>query len=197
MPGRLILASGSIVRAHLLENAGVACQIIPADVDESAIKQQMAGKKPAVIARALAAAKAATVSAENPRAFVIGADQMLECEGRLYDKPSDMAAARAHLQSLNGRAHRLLTATVVQRNLETVWVHEEAPVLTMRPLDEAAIAHYLDQVGDAALSSVGAYQLEGLGAQLFEKVEGDFFSILGLPLLPLLAFLRQQSVISD
>ncbi|MFN3230651.1 MAG: Maf family nucleotide pyrophosphatase [Alphaproteobacteria bacterium] len=197
MNNRLILASASQVRARLLKDAGVVFDIVPSTVDEDRIKQELAGQDPLHIAESLAAAKAEEISAANPGAFVIGADQMLECYGRLFDKPLDMEGARGHLQALAGQTHRLLTATVIIRSGDKLWSHTETPSLTMRPMSDAAIENYLSSVGDRALTSVGAYQLEGLGAQLFERVDGNFFSILGLPLLPLLAFLRRYALIPD
>ncbi len=193
----LILASASVVRARLLENAGIPFEICASGVDESYIKQQRAGEKAQEIAMALAVAKAMDVARENADALVIGADQILECEGQLFDKPSDMAGARSHLQNLQGKTHRLLTAASVVREGETIWSHLETPALTMRHLTEGFIDDYLSDVGSAALTSVGAYQLEGRGAQLFDRIDGDFFSILGLPLLPLLAFLRDQSLLPE
>lgn len=194
---KLVLASGSAVRAKMLADAGLAVEVTPSRVDEEAIKQVHAARGwPAEdTARTLAAAKAGAVSTIDPEAFVIGADQILECDGKLFDKPEDLAGARAHLLALRGRTHRLITACVVVKNGGTIWQHLETPQLTMRQLSDEFIDTYLDDVGPLALESVGAYQLERKGAQLFERVEGDFFSILGLPLLPLLGFLRAQDII--
>ncbi len=189
----LVLASASRVRAALLRQAGLDFEIAPADVDESATKREMAGADPMEIADALAAIKARAIS--RPGALVIGADQMLVCDGALFDKPRDMAEAASHLQRMSGRTHHLCTAAAVVLDGEVIWRHTERPELVMRPLSDAFIADYLAAIGNDALLSVGAYQLEGRGAQLFERVSGDFFSILGLPLLPLLAFLRHRNLI--
>lgn len=192
---RLVLASGSRVRATLLRQAGLAFEVQPADVDESITKREMTGADPMVIAEALAAIKARAVSPSRPGVLVIGADQMLVCDGGLFDKPADLDEARGHLRRLRGRTHHLCTAAVVVRDGEVLWRHSERPELVMRPFSDGFIEDYLAAVGTDALLSVGAYQLEGRGAQLFERVTGDFFSILGLPLLPLLAFLRHQKLI--
>lgn len=192
---RLVLASGSRVRATLLRQAGLDFEIVPADVDESVTKREMAGVDPMAIAEALAVIKARAVSPIHPGALVIGADQMLVCDGSLFDKPTTLDEAGGHLRRLRGRTHHLCTAAVVVRDGEVLWRHGERPELVMRPFSDRFIEHYLAAVGADALLSVGAYQLEGRGAQLFERVAGDFFSILGLPLLPLLAFLRHQKLI--
>ncbi|MDA0339513.1 MAG: Maf family nucleotide pyrophosphatase [Proteobacteria bacterium] len=193
----IILASASMVRARLLQNAGLAFTIIPSQVDEDLIKlgYGKALASASETAMALATAKAQAVSLSHAGAYVIGADQMLDCEGRLFDKPVNREEARGHLGALRGRTHQLLTACVIVKDGLEIWQHMETPRLTMRAMSDDFIETYLDQVGDDALSSVGAYQLEGRGGQLFETVEGDYFSILGLPLLPLLGFLRAQSVI--
>ena len=127
--------------------------------------------------------------------LVIGADQMLECEGVWFDKPESLAEAADHLAKLGGRSHTLISCACVVRDGARLWHHIDRARLTMRPLSQAFIASYIEQVGEAALTSVGAYQLEGHGAQLFSKIEGDYFTILGLPLLPLLDFLRHHGVI--
>ena len=142
----------------------------------------------------MALAKAEAVSPRHSNALVIGADQILECAGTWFDKPPDAEAAARQLGSLCGRTHRLVSAVCVVRDGQRLWQLVEAAHLTMRPLSEAAIAAYLEKAGLQALHSVGAYQLEGLGAQLFSEIEGDFFTILGLPLLPLLVFLREHGI---
>jgi len=193
----VILASASRIRLELLERAGVAVVAEAAVVDESELKTalQAEGASAEACAEALAELKAMRISARHPTALVIGADQMLDCNGIWFDKPPDLDQARAHLQALSGKSHRLVTAAVVVRGSERLWHTITSAKLTMRSLSDGFIDEYLQRIGPVALSSVGAYQLEGLGAQLFERVEGDFFTVLGLPLLPLLGFLRGQGVI--
>lgn len=194
----LVLASASASRRRLLEAAGLAFEVDAPRVDEEALKARLRakGKAPRDQAMALADFKALSVSGSHA-GLVIGADQMLALGDTVMDKPRDIAEARSHLQSLSGRTHELLTAVVVAREGEILWRHMETPRLKMRALSDDFLDAYLRQVGQAALSSVGAYQLEGLGAQLFESVEGDYFSVLGLPLLPLLSFLRAEGVVSE
>jgi septum formation protein len=196
MPASVILASGSHSRAKLLTNAGVVFTAIPADVDETAVKDEMWAMDATALdcAAALAALKAVSVSRRHPEALVIGADQMLDCDGTWFDKPKDMAAAAEQLLKLAGKTHVLPTATAVFRNGVPVWEHAATPRLTMRDFDAAFVARYLEHAGAGVVQSVGAYHLEGVGVQLFQAVEGDFFTILGLPLLPLLTFLRAQGV---
>ena len=187
----IALASTSVTRQRLLTWAGVDFLAVSPDVDEAAVKT--AGSEPAAVALCLAGLKALTVSSGHPGRLVIGADQMLDCEGRCFDKPNDRSMAKSQLLHLRGRQHRLSTAVAVAiPGQGVVWSHCEEARLTMRGFSDDFADSYLAQAGDAVLSSVGAYQLEGLGAQLFSRVEGDFFSILGLPLLPLLEFLRLQ-----
>jgi septum formation protein len=194
---RLVLASASRSRAALLDNAGVAVDIRPADLDESIIKEEMLQKyaEPAAIAQALADAKAMQVSARQPGSLVLGADQVLVCEGRLFDKPVDNKAAAETLRALAGRRHDLISAVAVARAGAVIWRHQDRARLWMRHLSEDDIAWYLGRAGADVLSSVGAYQLEGLGARLFERIEGDFFTILGLPLLAVLDFLRGHGIV--
>jgi septum formation protein len=189
----VILASGSAARKQMLEAAGLTFVVDKPRVDEEAAKASLRaeGLKPREQADALAVLKALSVS-NRREGFVIGADQMLAVEGETLDKPKDLAEARAHLQQLRGRNHELITAAVVAKDGAVIWRHIETPRLKMRPLSDAFLESYLERVGEAAFASVGAYQLEGLGAQLFERVEGDYFSVLGLPLLPLLGFLREH-----
>jgi septum formation protein len=195
----LILASGSAIRAELLRRAGVGFTIEAAAVDEAEIKSSFrAERRPAVeCAVALAEAKAARVSRRHAGALVIGADQILVCDGIWYDKPSDRAAARDQLMALRGKRHELVSALCVLRDGERLWHVVERPALTMRRFADYFLEEYLDAAGDAVLASVGAYQVEGRGVQLFERIEGDFFAILGLPLLPLLAFLRGHGVVRE
>jgi septum formation protein len=193
----LILASASATRARILARAGLAFTTERPRVDEEAVKTSLRaeGHSPRAQADALAEIKALSVSRMRP-GLVIGADQMLALEGAVFDKPADRAAARAQLQALRGKRHELLTAIVVARDGVALWRHLDRPRLTMRAFSDAFLDAYLDTVGADAMSSVGAYQLEGPGAQLFDAVEGDYFSILGVPLLPLLGFLREQGALA-
>jgi len=194
---RVILASASKSRANLLRAAGVNVEIIPANTDEESVKASLKaeGATAAQCAEMLAELKAVQVSQRHDNALVIGADQMLDCEGQWFDKPADMAGARRHLVTLRGKTHVLPTAVAVALNGARIWHHVALPRLTVRPFSDAFIDRYLAQAGTAVLSSVGAYQLEGPGAQLFSHIEGDFFTILGLPLLELLAFLREHEAV--
>lgn len=190
----LVLASGSAARRQMLEAAGLAFEVDKPRMDEEAAKATLRaeGLKPRDQADMLAELKAISVSNRRGGDFVIGADQMLAVEGETLDKPKDRDEARLHLLRLRGRSHELVTAAAVARGGVVIWRHVETPRLTMRAFSDAFLEDYLDHVGVAASASVGAYQLEGRGAQLFERVEGDYFSVLGLPLLPLLAFLREH-----
>jgi septum formation protein len=190
----LILASTSTARQTLLAQSGLAFTAVPSGVDEAVLKTRFAGT-PAELAMALAQAKAAAVSAANPEAWVIGADQILLCGGKMFDKPADLAAAAGHLAALNGQTHELLTACCVVRHGAVVWQDLATPRLTMRDCSPAFLADYLAAEGDAVCQCVGAYRLEGQGIQLFAAIEGDFFTILGLNLLALLAFLRRAGVV--
>lgn len=192
---RVVLASKSAVRARLLRAAGLdfACEAAP--IDEAAIKGQMQAAPVEAVAEALAERKAQHVSRLFPDALVIGADQMLECEGVRYDKPADMASARAQLAALRGRGHDLVGAAMVVQGGVRLWHHTDRVRLTMRAFSDGFLDSYLEAAGEAVLASVGGYQLEGRGAQLFSRVEGDYFAILGLPLLPLLDFLREHGVL--
>ncbi|HKF63595.1 MAG TPA: Maf family protein [Dongiaceae bacterium] len=190
----LVLASASKARRALLEAAGLEILTDPAALDEAAVKASLAseGAGSADIALALAELKALRVSPRHPGLIVLGADQILECEGQRFDKPEDLAAARAQLRALEGRRHRLISALVALRDGQRLWHHCGEALLTMRRFSGAFLESYLAAAGPAVLGSVGAYQLEGRGAQLFTRVEGDYFTVLGLPLLPLLDFLRLQ-----
>ncbi|SDU41936.1 Maf-like protein [Stappia sp. ES.058] len=193
----IVLASGSRIRGELLRNAGLRFSVDPADVDERAIEEPLlrSGFSPVDIATVLAEAKAQAVSERHSGAFVIGADQVLEFEGGRLTKPENMEAARRQLLAMSGKTHALHSAVVLARNGETLWRHVGTVRLKMRDFGPAFVGRYLAQVGDAALTSVGAYQLEGPGVQLFETIDGDYFSVLGLPLLPLLARLRDEGAI--
>jgi len=189
----VILASASTIRAKVLRDAGVAFDIVPADVDEEAVKVALA--QPRAVAEALAERKAFTVSARYPGALVLGADQVLAFEGRMMSKAPDLDTAALHLRELRGKRHELVGALVLARDGVAVWRHTSIAALTMRAFSDAFLADYLAREGGAVLSSVGCYRLEGPGAQLFESIEGDYFSILGLALQPLLAALRGFGVV--
>ena len=193
----LILASGSSVRARLLSEAGVAFRREVAAVDEAEIKTTLKaeGANATMAAETLAELKAQRVSRRHPEALVIGADQILDCDGTWFDKPADAAAARATLLALRGRSHLLLSSVAVVRGGERLWHRNERAALLMREFSDAFLDAYLAAAGETALQSVGAYQLEGLGAQLFARIDGDYFTILGLPLLPLLDFLRNHGLV--
>lgn len=189
----IVLASTSAARRAVLDGAGVAYEPVAPGVDEDAAKQTLlaAGHDARGIADALAELKAAKVSRTRP-GLVIGADQTLEFEGRLYDKAADLETARARLLALRGGTHRLHSAVVAARDGAPVWRELSTAALTMRPFSEAFLDDYLAREGEGLLGSVGCYRLEGLGAQLFSKIEGDYFAILGLPLLGLLDLLRSH-----
>lgn len=198
---RLVLASASIARRAVLEGAGLAFTARASAVDEDAIKSsaRAEGLGAADTALLLADAKAMRLAAKEPEALVIGADQMLVCtiDGaeRWFDKPPSLEAARGHLRLLRGREHRLVTAIVCWRQGTRIWHHVAVPRLTMRPVSDAFLDAYLALEGEQLLSSVGAYRLEGPGVQLFQSVTGEHAAVLGVPLLPLLAFLRDHGVL--
>lgn len=194
---RLVLASASPARRALLAGAGLRFEAAAAAVDEAAIKQaaQAEGIPLAEAALMLADAKAERIARRDPEALVIGCDQLLVCEGRWFDKPPDLPAARAQLQALRGRTHELVTAAVCHRHGRRVWQAVAAPRLTMRDVSDAFLDAYLAAEGERVTASVGAYRLEGPGVQLFARVSGEHAAILGLPLLALLAFLRQHGVL--
>jgi septum formation protein len=196
---KVVLASASAIRRTLLTNAGIPCIADPGAVDEYEVKRAMKadGASAGAVSETLAELKAMRVAPRHSGALVFGADSMLECNGIWFDKPADRDHAAAHLTALSGRTHQLISSAVCVRNGARVWHHTSIASLTMRPLSKAFIDAYLDAVGPAVQRSVGAYQLEGLGAQLFAKIEGDYFTILGLPLLPMLAFLRDSHVIVE
>ena len=194
---RIILASASAARRAVLDGAGLRFEAVPAAVDEAAIKEgaQAEGILPAEAALMLADAKAERVARRDPEALVIGCDQLLVCEGRWFDKPPDLAAARAQLLALRGRTHDLVTAAVCHRHGGRVWQEVAVPRLTMREFSEDFLDAYLAVEGEHVTASVGAYRLEGPGAQLFARVQGEHAAILGVPLLGLLAFLRRHGVL--
>jgi septum formation protein len=190
--GELVLASASPTRAGLLENAGFRVTRTPAAIDEAAVKEafRREGADAATCAVALATAKAERISQRNHGALVVGADQMLVCGDVWFDKPPDLDHARAQLIALRGRTHELVTAAVVFRDGADLWHHVARARLVMRNFSDDFLDEYLAAAGESVLGSVGAYQLERLGVHLFTRVEGDYFTVLGLPLLPLLDFLR-------
>jgi septum formation protein len=191
----LILASASPSRRQLLANAGLVFTIEPSGIDEDEVKRSLGSRTaPQELASTLADMKAVRVSARHPDAMVVGADSTLACNGRMFDKPTDLAAARRQLQTLRGQTHELFSSVVVARGGARLWHWSERARLTMRQLDDGFIDSYLARTGDDVLTSVGAYQLEGLGAHLFSRVNGDYFTILGLPLLPLLSFLAGHGI---
>ena len=197
----LVLASASAARRAVLAAAGLSFTAEAAAVDEAAIKEsaRAEGLPPGEAAMVLAEAKARRVAARRRApgddALVIGADQILVCDGAWFDKPADAAAARAQILALRGKTHELATALVCWRGGERVWGHVETPRLTMRAFSDAFLDAYLEAEGEAVLSSVGGYRLEGLGAHLFAAVRGEHAAVLGLPLLPLLGFLRGHGVL--
>ncbi|MSU90676.1 septum formation protein Maf [Rhodobacteraceae bacterium 2CG4] len=199
-PGReLVLASGSAARAAMLRACGVPLRAQPARVDEAAVKAAMlAEDAPARdIADTLAELKAQRVAQKHPDGLVLGADQVLVQGGTLYDKPADLDAARAQLQALRGKAHELLSAAVVYEAGRPVWRHIGRAQLVMREFSDAFLDAYLDRHGDDLLATVGCYKLEAGGACLFSRVQGDYFSVLGLPLLEVLQFLRTRGVMQE
>src|SRR5436309_4406061 len=191
----LILASQSRARQMLLANAGIFFEAVPADIDERALQENSGLSAPGEIAGLLAREKACFVSSKNPSRYVIGADQTLALGNRLFSKPAGRAQAADQLRLLAGHTHELHSAVAVARDDKIVFSDVVVARMTMRRLGENEIDAYLDQAGQAVTTSVGAYQLEGLGVHLFERSEGDHFTILGLPLLPLLAFLRGEGLL--
>lgn len=189
---QLILASQSPYRAGLLRGAGVSFTALPAYIDEGAVKLAAiaTGQFVAATATELARLKAEKIAASHPGALVIGADQILVCGDDWFDKPADLAEARSHLHRLRGRTHRLVTATICLQSGTPIWQHVEEPALTMRNFSDAFLDAYLAAEGDHALTTVGAYRLEDQGIQLFDRIDGNHSAIVGLPLLPLLDFLR-------
>jgi len=193
---RLILASASATRAKLLAAAGLDFEVVPASVDESAVKRAAiaAGDDAAAAARRLAAEKASFVAQFEPDAIVLGADQILNLDGVPVSKCRDTKEAVSMLRRLRGRTHELVTAAALAANGSVIWGHADICRMTMRCFSDVFLDTYISRAGAALVQCVGCYEFEGLGAQLFESVEGDFFSILGLPLLPLLAALREHDV---
>jgi len=191
----LILASQSRARQMLLANAGISFEAVPADIDERALQKNSGLSAPGEIAGLLAREKACFVSSKNPARYVVGADQTLALGNRLFSKPAGRAQAADQLRLLAGHTHELHSAVAVARDGKIMFSDVVVARMTMRRLDEREIEAYLDQAGQAVTTSVGAYQLEGLGVHLFERIDGDHFTILGLPMLPLLAFLRRERLL--
>ncbi len=194
---RLVLASGSAARQAMLSAAGIAFTADPPAVDEAGVKAALGteGASAGDVAEALAELKATRISRRAPGALVLGCDQMLDCEGTWFDKAETLEEARAALQSLRGRTHRLLSAAVIVRDGQRVWHQVAEARLTMRPFSDDFLDGYLAAAGPDILGSVGCYHIEGLGVQLFDRIQGDTFTIRGLPLLPLLGFLRGWGVV--
>ena len=197
MTQEIILASGSQHRRMLLRNAGLEFSAQKPDIDERAVEAALAGSgaTPEDVAAVLAEAKAVAVSERHPDALVIGSDQTLSLGDELFHKPADMEAARRQLLRLSGRTHQLSSSVTLAAEGGAVWRHTAVAHMTMRELDPASVGRYLSDVGEAVLGSVGCYQIEGQGIRLFEKIEGDFFTIIGLPLLPLFAALRDKGAV--
>lgn len=193
----IVLSSSSATRRRLLSQTGLYFKTAKPPVDESIIKAKLksAGATAQQVAENLAESKADSVAAILPGAHIIGADQMLECDGVWFDKPADREGAKAHLKSLRGKTHQLITAAVIAHEGRIVWRRTDIAKMTMRNFSDEFIEQYLEKAGEGVIHSVGAYELEGAGAQLFDAVEGDFFSILGLPLIPLLAGLRETGAL--
>ena len=197
--GPLILASGSRTRREMMAAAGLRFEVVPADVDEPAIRERLVTADPGVsgaaIAAALAAAKAEEVSQRRSQSLVIGANQVLALGSRLFEKPRDLAVARENLMDLRGQAHELISAVALAHAGNVAWLGQDRARLTMREFSQAFLDDYLARAGTRVTESVGCYQLEGLGLQLFERIEGDYFTILGMPLLLLMAELRKRGVV--
>lgn len=190
----LILASQSKSRKSILQSAGLCFTTVFADIDEQSVKQKddLTAQD---IALELAVKKAKTVSEKYPDAYVIGADQILELDGKLFSKPSDMNQARKQLKKMRGKTHMLINGLAVVKNGDVLWSLNAGVKVTMRDYSDNFLESYLQKIGQKACDSVGAYYIEELGSQLIEKIDGDYFSVLGLPLLPLLSFLRSQGEI--
>jgi septum formation protein len=192
----LVLASQSKARRTLLANAGIEFESDPADIDERAIQASSGLSAPSDIAKLLAREKAISVSIRRPTRYVVGADQTLALRARIFNKPAGRAQAVDQLRALAGHCHELHAAVAVACDGKLLFEHVSIARMTVRPLRDAEIENYLEAAGDAVTTTVGAYQVEGLGVHLFEHIEGDHFTILGLPLLPLLAFLRSRHLLS-
>jgi septum formation protein len=188
----LVLASRSSARRALLEAAGIPLELHPADLDERALERSASSLAPGAVAQLLSREKAKAVARARPGRLVLAADQVASLGVQRFSKPADRTAARAQLYALSGRGHELHSAITFARDEAVLFEHVAVARLTMRPLSDAFLDAYLDAAGSAATASVGAYQVEGLGIQLFERMEGDYFTVLGLPLIPVLDFLRRR-----
>jgi septum formation protein len=193
----LVLASKSTIRHAILRDAGIPVAVEPADIDERAIEQRSAEQDAGELAAVLAREKARTVAARRPGRLVLGADQTLALGERCFSKPADRAGARRQLAALRGQTHELHSAVALARGSSVLFEHREVARLTMRSFSDQFLEAYLDAAGAAVTASVGAYQLEKVGIQLFERIEGDHFTILGLPVLPLLEFLRSAGWLAE
>lgn len=193
------MASESISRKQLLEGAGVSFMAVGSNIDEDVIKNSFRGQvnKVEELALELARAKADVISQRFPYCYVLGADQILECDGELYDKPKSLDEARHQLLLLRGRKHRLVNGLSILKGQQIEWSHIEIAELKMRNFSDEFVDRYLASVGNNLFSSVGGYRLEDQGSQLFDTIEGDYFSILGLPLLPLLSYLRKVHLLQS
>lgn len=193
----MILASASEVRARVLHAAGVTFDIVPARVDEDALKQSVLAEKtaPRAVADALAELKALRVSTSHPGQLVLGADQVLVLDGELISKCETLTETSALLKRMRGKAHQLISALVLAKNGAPVWRYVDTAKLSVRAFSDTFLENYIASEGESLLSGVGCYKLEGRGIELFDKIDGDYFTILGLPLLPLLSALREQGVI--
>jgi septum formation protein len=193
---KLVLASTSRIRGELLSKAGMTFETLRPEVEEDELKASAKGLSPGELAQSLAAAKAVSVANRLPDALVIGADQILNLEGQIFDKPRSREEARRQLLQLRGRSHILETAVCCAEAGGVVWQHLGRATLSMRVFSESFLDDYLARMGPDVMTSVGAYKLEGLGVQLFDRIDGDYFTILGLPLLPLLDFLRRKEALA-
>jgi len=192
----LILASQSSSRRNLLEAAGVPFMTVSSDVDEYAIKQEHSGSVESLCLK-LAKAKAQAVSSLYPYSYVLGTDQVLDCNGQIFNKPNSLQDVRTQLSQLSGHRHRLVNGLAIVKGSKEQWTYTVFATLKMRKFSNAFLDDYIKQIDDNLLSSVGGYQLESRGSQLFEHIDGDYFTILGLPLLPLLAYLRKIHILLD
>ena len=193
----LVLASKSEARRRMLKAAGIPFVAKPANIDERAVEKRLKARSPRMVAAVLAREKAIAVSDKMPGRFVVGADQTLALGNKRFSKPANRAEARAHLRALSGKTHELFSAVTIARNGKSLSTRTASARLTMRKLSKPFIERYLDEIGSAATKSVGGYQIEGLGIHLFERIEGNYFTILGLPLLPLLDYLGRSHLIAE